>query len=419
MFDLDSRIGGFAVALGIGLLVGAERERRKGTGPARKPAGIRTFAAAALLGAVAMVVGGDGLVAAVILGVALLAAAAYRRARDDDPGLTTEVALVLTALLGAMAMAEAALAAGLGTGLACLLAARGALHRFVGRVLSEREVEDALIFAAAALVALPLLPDRGFEPAWGIVLNPQALGAVVVLIMAASAAAHIARRALGVRKGFAVAGFLGGFVSSTATVAAMGARAKAYPAEAGGAAAAAVLSNVATFVLATLLLAGISSAALLALAPALLAGAAVSALYAFAFMPRKATEDVPPAADGRVFDLRVTVGLALVLGCATALASAMETTMGTRGLFVGAALTGFADAHAAAVSVATLVAQERVASDAAAWPILAAFATNSVAKIAAAAAGGRKYALCVGAGVVLSTLAAFAALGFVQAGALD
>lgn len=33
-----------AVALGIGLLIGAERERRKGRGPLRSPAGIRTFA---------------------------------------------------------------------------------------------------------------------------------------------------------------------------------------------------------------------------------------------------------------------------------------------------------------------------------------------------------------------------------------
>ena len=30
-----------AVSLGIGLLIGAKRERRKGSGPTREPAGIR------------------------------------------------------------------------------------------------------------------------------------------------------------------------------------------------------------------------------------------------------------------------------------------------------------------------------------------------------------------------------------------
>ena len=44
---------GFLVALGVGLLIGLERERRKGSGPGRGAAGIRTFTIVALSGAVA------------------------------------------------------------------------------------------------------------------------------------------------------------------------------------------------------------------------------------------------------------------------------------------------------------------------------------------------------------------------------
>ena len=44
-----------AVALGIGLLIGAERERNKGSGPDRSSQGIRTFTIASLLGAVSTV----------------------------------------------------------------------------------------------------------------------------------------------------------------------------------------------------------------------------------------------------------------------------------------------------------------------------------------------------------------------------
>ena len=43
-----------AVALGIGLLVGAERERSKGMDPDRSLAGIRTFTIVALLGPAAL-----------------------------------------------------------------------------------------------------------------------------------------------------------------------------------------------------------------------------------------------------------------------------------------------------------------------------------------------------------------------------
>jgi len=49
----DGTLLGFATALGCGLLIGIERERRKGSGPARALAGVRTFTLAALTGAVA------------------------------------------------------------------------------------------------------------------------------------------------------------------------------------------------------------------------------------------------------------------------------------------------------------------------------------------------------------------------------
>lgn len=47
----ETTLLGFAAALGAGLLIGIERERRNGTGPKRALAGVRTFALAALAGA--------------------------------------------------------------------------------------------------------------------------------------------------------------------------------------------------------------------------------------------------------------------------------------------------------------------------------------------------------------------------------
>ena len=42
---------GFAAALGSGLLIGIERERRKGKGPSRALAGVRTFTLITVAGA--------------------------------------------------------------------------------------------------------------------------------------------------------------------------------------------------------------------------------------------------------------------------------------------------------------------------------------------------------------------------------
>lgn len=104
---------GFAVALGIGLSIGLEQERSKGDGPTRRPAGIRTFALAILLGAVAVHLGGTVLLAVALAGVIILTALSYLRSHDTDRGLTTESGLVAAPLLGALAMAEPPFAAGL------------------------------------------------------------------------------------------------------------------------------------------------------------------------------------------------------------------------------------------------------------------------------------------------------------------
>ena len=158
-------------ALAIGLLMGAERERRKGEGSGRSPAGIRTFAIAALLGGVSYRLGGTGLLAVTTLALAGFCAVAYWRSHTKDPGLTSETALLLAALLGGLAQHEIAIASGIAVVVTILLAARAPLHHFVRTVLSQQELTDALIFVAAVLVVLPLTPNRYLGPYGAI--NPR------------------------------------------------------------------------------------------------------------------------------------------------------------------------------------------------------------------------------------------------------
>src|SRR6266700_3773208 len=98
MLPLHPLFLGFLVALGIGLLIGIDRERKKGEGPTRHAAGLRTFTLAALLGAVAIVAGGDFLLGAAALGVVAFAGLSYWRAFVINDALTTETALVLVTL---------------------------------------------------------------------------------------------------------------------------------------------------------------------------------------------------------------------------------------------------------------------------------------------------------------------------------
>ena len=82
------------IALALGLLVGVERERRKGAGAHRAAAGIRTFAMVTLLGALASLAP-IALLALAFAGVVALTVLAYGRNRESDPGATTEVALLV------------------------------------------------------------------------------------------------------------------------------------------------------------------------------------------------------------------------------------------------------------------------------------------------------------------------------------
>ena len=169
--------------------MGIERERTKGQGAEKRPAGVRTFALVGLLGGLCALFD-DSVVLGVGAGfVGLAAIAGYLRSTRQDPGLTTEIALLVAFLLGALAHDDAALAAGLGVVVTILLASRTRLHAFADNMLSERELHDGLIFAAAALVVLPLVPNRTVGPY--SVLNPFT---VWRLVSSSWRSARLARR---------------------------------------------------------------------------------------------------------------------------------------------------------------------------------------------------------------------------------
>lgn len=399
-----------AISLGIGLLIGVERERRKGEGSDRAPAGIRTFALASLAGGLSLAFGGEAVLVATALVIGALIAVGYGRSRGRDPGLTTEVALITTVLLGALAVREPGLASGLAVGVVALLASRSRLHRFVRRVLTEQELHDAIIFAAAALVILPLTPDRPIGPLG--VLNPRTLWRLAVIFMAISGSGYIALRALGPGIGLSVSGFVSGFVSSSATIAAMGARARENASVRPAAVAGAVLSTVATVVQLTALLAATSRPTLSAMRWPLLCAGAAAVAYALVFAFRGARSRSGGEKDrGRAFRLPIAVVFAAAVSLATLASAGIHQWLGDRGLLLATAVAGFADAHAAAIAAASLVAAGKAAAPEAVLPILAGLTTNTVTKVVLAVLSrDRSYALEVIPGLVAVVGAAWAAL---------
>lgn len=395
------------MAFGIGLLIGSERERRKGEGPSRSPAGIRTFTIASLAGATSFIVGGEVLLAVATAGVIILTAVAYWRVHDDDPGLTTEIALILTTLFGGLSMQQPALAAGLAVTVAVLLAARSRLHRFVRSVLTEDELQDALIFAGATLVVLPLVPDRLIGPYDA--LNPHSVWILVILVMAISAAGYVAVRLLGAKFGLPIAGLASGFISSTAAIGAMGARTAKTTDVLAAAVAGAVLSTIATIVQMALVLAATSMTTLRTLSVPLVCAGLAAVLYGTVFTIRALQQKTESETQsGRAFSFSTALVFALTLSSILVASAALREWFGETGIIVAAALAGFVDTHSAAISVASLVASGKMSAADAVFPILAGFSTNTISKMfLAGISGGRSFALRVIPGLIAVALAAW------------
>lgn len=409
--NFPSNLLGLAVALGIGLLIGAERERRKGTGPLRPAAGVRTFALASIGGALCLILGGELLLVAAVLGTFAFSAMSYTESRHTDPGLTSEFALVVAVLLGALAMRQPAVAAGLGVLTTVLLAARNILHRWLRDLLTEQEAHDALLFLAAALIILPLTPERAIGP-MGI-LQPRKLWELVVLVLAIAGAGHIATRALGSRYGLPLAGLLGGFVSATATIGSMGARAKSDPKLLRASLAGALFANIATVVQMALLLFVVSKPVLFRLAWPLsfAAFAAVAFALAYVFWNRSRSQTQHPPSSGRAFQLRSAVAFASLTTAVVFLAGILNQRYGTTGLLLGTALAGCADTHSAAISIANLVSQSKLVADAAILPILAGLTTNTLVKIIVSfSLGGRQFGWRLLPGLLAFALAPWLAI---------
>jgi uncharacterized membrane protein (DUF4010 family) len=404
---LDPPILNLVSAVAVGALIGAERERRKGIGPARSPAGIRTFTITSLAGAVAFALGGTGLLAVVTASVAVMVAVSYWRAQDQDPGLTTEIVLFLTALLGGLCMQAPQTAAAIAVAVTVLLYAKAWLHNLVTSVISKDELDDALIFAAATLVVLPLVPNRQMGPY--LALNPHSIWIVIVLVMAISAAGYVAVRLFGAKFGLPLAGAISGLISSTATIGAMGSRAKKSPDLLAACVAGAVLSTVATIAQLALVVSATSMPTLLSLSGPLLMGEGTALAYGAAFTllaARNAGSDAVQT--GGVFSLKTALTFGAILAVILVISAGLHERFGGTGVLLAAVVAGLVDTHAAAISVATLVASGKVAPQDAVVPILAALTSNTLSKIIMAATGGGwAFAIRVVPGLVLVTLAAW------------
>lgn len=234
----------FLIALGLGFLIGLERESATSERKGKSFAGIRTYTIISLFGF------GCGWlyrlnitfgVSAGLISIAALVLTEYiSKQKEGHIGGTSEIAALLTFVIGALALlADVWISMALGIITTILLSEKSELESYVEK-LNKSEFLAVLKFLLVTLIILPALPDKSFTQ---YDLNPAHIWQIVIMVSTIGFVGYFLMKKFGDKVGLWVSGLMGGMVSSTAVSMAVGRIAKNNPAQGGNALQASILAS--------------------------------------------------------------------------------------------------------------------------------------------------------------------------------
>ena len=386
------------VALGIGLLIGLERgwhERSAEDG--RRIAGVRTFGLIGLTGGLAGILSahfGVWVLVAALLGLSAILVASYWAAnrQDNGVGITTEVASLLTFILGAAAVAGYTYTAVVSAVvITILLGMKAILHRGLLK-LSETELFAIFKLLLIALVILPVLPNGDFGP-WGA-LNPFVIGWMILLLAGLSFIGYFAMRILGPQRGLLLTSVFGGLVSSTALTLVFSRLARNGSGVTAVLSIGIVIASVTLFPRVVIEVGLVNQALAIKLIP-ILGGMLLVGLggvllwWRYGIRQQNKGMDVEPVLKNPL-ELTAALRFGLLLVTIMVFARAMQQVAGDAGIYVLAAISGLADVDALSLSMAKMAADAQVAPSVATQAIVLAILVNTTVKAALAYVIGGK-----------------------------
>ena len=394
-------LAAFLTSLGLGLLIGLERERAPGA-----KAGLRTFALVAMAGTLSAMLS-EQTAAPWMLGAGLLVlggmmvAAYFKVSEEQDPGTTTIAAVVVCYGLGAMVWyGHTQLAVALAVTTTVLLYFKAEL-RGVTQHLTRQDLVSFLQFAVLSLVILPVLPDQGYGPY--AALNPYQIWWMVVLISGLSLAGYAALRLAGERQGALLTGLFGGVASSTATTLTFARHARRRP-ELLSVAALVILTANWVVLVRLLLLVGVIAPALMPLAAQVLGLAALVGVPLLFWRWRHLQSlELPELALSNPTEIRAALGFGALYAGVLFAAAWLSDWAGSQGVYAVALVSGLTDVDAITLSSLRLFGLTTLSGGEALTAILLALLSNIAFKagLTVVIGGGR---------LALRTLPGFAAV---------
>ncbi len=403
MTPVDDIFGRFAVALGVGLLVGLERGwKTRGEASGSRTAGVRTFALIGLLGGVVGALGRSlpsGTAAGLVIGLCLAAfSAAFamlcreENRADGTYSATTAVAGMVTFALGAYALVGdvyATVAAGVAA--TSLLALREGLHQVVAHI-TWRELRAGLVLLTMTFIALPLLPG---EPLPVIEIDVRRVWIIAIVLAVVSFTGYVLVKVFGATRGLLLAGAAGGLVSSTAVMIENARRAREGGPQRLLAAGAMLATAVSIGRTEALVLALNVDLGKLLAAPLAVGGAVACVVALVLALNGVGDVEERPIGFRNPFELRAVIGFALLLGVVLVASRVVSERYGEAAAVVAAVAVGLADVDSVAATMAQL-APATLGTNVAALALLAAIASNTISKsVIGTFAGGGRFGLYV------------------------
>lgn len=377
----------FAFALLIGALIGLEREFYQQKKERPDFAGIRTFSLISLMGSVAAFLAntyGINLAVLALGGLILLSAVSFAGSlfqSKSGPGITTEIAAILTYLFGVLVMGDhPTVAIALAVVTSLIMSLKGSLHNAI-RNMSSDDIRITLQFALVAAVILPLLPNRALDP-YGL-LNPFQIWLMVVLISSIGFSGYIVMNLLGPSHGIDIIGILGGLASSTATTISYSSASRETPEMSTYYARAVIMASSIMFprvlILSLIIHPGLAQKVALPLAVMFLTGL-VSIILLMRKDRTERQEDISRFKIKNPLELSTAIKFGLLFALVLIIMEAARNMLGTSGIYLTSVITGLTDVNAITLSIARLSSSAQINLQVAGTAVLIASLMNTVAK---------------------------------------
>lgn len=383
----------FGVALAIGFMIGLQREYAFLEKQQKLLAGERTFALMALVGSLAAMIADIFDSSLAFLGIIFLvgiftAVAYFIDAWRGQVGLTTEIAIVITVLIGALCYWDyLALAAALGIITTVLLSVKFETDRIVS-ALTREDIYAALQFAVISLVILPVLPRESNLPPPFDVLSPFRIWLMVVFISGINFLGFLAIKFVGAERGIGLTGLLGGLVSSTGVTLGFSERSNRESSLAKPFSLAIMISWTVMFAR-VLVEVGVLNLELLRLVWPPIAAAGVVGLFfcVYLYLSHRTTEK-DTMEFSNPFDLVSAIKFGLLYALILLVARTAQLYFGDTGIYISSLVSGLADVDAITISLTQLSLDGTVSQVVAAQSIVIATIANTIAKGAIVIIGG-------------------------------